>query len=325
MLRKAAYFFIAENHIISIKQIKFNMLKSLLGNKVFEVLERNFCLDYIFEVRMRNSKPLVVNYNGIMVEPKLDGKPVIATSSDIERVISVASNFSLYTVENQIKQAFITAEKGYRIGISGEIVNNIGQSTIKTIKNVYSVNIRVPHKIENCSYKLFKYIASNSEFKNTLIISPPGAGKTTMIRDLCCQFSKLNSPVNILLLDERYEIAGVKNGNTSIDVGCYTDILSGASKDFGFAQGIRALKPDIIVTDELMGREDLQGVKYAINSGVKVIATIHAKNIEMLKLKSDFLSMINDKYFERYVVLSLKNNPGNIDSIYDENLKCLYT
>ena len=301
------------------------MLKALLGNHIFEVLERNFDLDRISEVRIRNNQPIIINYDGFLIELKVYGSPMMASSIDIERVVNVASNHSLYTVENQIKQAFITAEKGYRIGISGEIVKDIGIGTIRTIKNIYSVNIRVPHKIENCSYKIFRFISSNSTVKNTLIISSPGAGKTTMVRDLCCQFSKSNKPINLLLIDERYEIAGVKNGVPSIYVGCYTDILSGASKDFGFSQGIRSLKPDVIIVDELIGLKDFESVKFAIDSVVKVIATIHADSIEKLKQKDGMNNIMDGRYFDRYVLLSSKNSPGTIEGIYDENFKLIYS
>ena len=301
------------------------MLEKLLSNHIYYALRSRFDLEFVFEVRIRANAPIVINYKGINTIVKNEaGKIIIGTKNDIERVVQVASNYSLYTVENQLKQAFITAEKGYRIGLSGEIVSECGASGIRSIKNIYSVNIRVPHKILNCSFKVFNYIYSNNEIKNTLIISPPGAGKTTYLRDICYQFSKLEKPHNILLIDERYEIAGVKNGEQTIDVGGFVDILSGASKAFGLSQGIRSLKPDIIVTDEIGTKEDFEAVTYAINSGVKVITTIHSENIEMLYEKEGLKSIIDSRYFDRYIVLSNDSGVGQCIGIYDKNLKCLY-
>jgi len=325
MLQNAAYFLLQKIHNFNYCLIKFSMLKGLLSERIFNVIESNYDVGSIYEVRIRNNCPVVINYKGIMVAIKTSsGKLIIASSRDIERVISVASNYSLYTVENQIKQAFITAQQGYRIGLTGEIVGDCNNSCIRSIKNIYSVNIRIPHKIENCSYKIFKYIYSGGEIKSTLIISPPGAGKTTYLRDICYQFSKHEKPVNILLIDERYEIAGVKDGVSSIDIGGYCDILSGASKSYGFNQGIRALRPDVIVTDELMGKDDCKSVIDAINSGVSVIATVHANSIEMIKEKNDFTDMIENRYFDRYILLSTRNGPGSVESVYDKNLKCMF-
>ena len=301
------------------------MLKKLLDEKLYSMLCSKFNIEYVYEVRIRCNSPIVVNYKGINMYLKNSfNELVMGRKNDIEKVISVASNYSLYTVENQIKQAFITAENGYRIGLSGEIVSECGVNGIKSIKNIYSVNIRVPHLIRNCCYKIFKFIYNNNKINNTLIISPPGAGKTTYLRDICYQFSKLDKPYNILLIDERYEIAGVKNGQPSIDVGLSVDILSGANKDFGFSQGVRSLKPDIIITDELQGFDDVNAIIHAINSGVKVIATIHAASIEMLREKVDLKNMIENRYFDNYIVLSANDSPGKCEGVYDKNLKMIY-
>jgi len=313
-----------KKHITRNILIKFYMLKKLLSEVLFNNINQNFKLEDVYEIRLRVNSSVVINYKGVLVLIKDNSnKNIKANKEDIERVVSVASNYSLYTVENQIKNAFITAEKGYRIGISGEIVTEDG-NTLKSIKNIYSVNIRIPHKILNCSYSIFKFIYSNKEIKNTLIISPPGAGKTTYLRDICYQFSKLDNPTNILLLDERYEIAGVKDGKSTIDVGEYCDILSGANKSYGFEQGVRALKPDVIITDEIMTESDIGAVIKAINCGVKVIATIHADSIEMLKEKSELNPLLNARCIDRYIVLSNKNRVGECVGVYDKNLKCLY-
>ena len=300
------------------------MLEKLLSNTVYKSINNNFDNSFIEEVRLRINCPVVVKYKGTCICLKDEfGSLMVADRQDIERVISVASNYSLYTVENQIKQAFITAEKGYRIGLSGEIITEFGEN-IKSLKNIYSVNIRVPHIILNCSFCVYKMLKINGAVGNTLILSPPGAGKTTLIRDLSYQLSKEKIPLNVLLLDERYEIAGVKNGVPTIKVGDCCDILSGSTKEFGFNQGIRSLAPDVIITDEIGSILDSQSIYKAINSGVRVIATIHAESIDMLKDKVETKDLLNNQCFDRYVVLSKNGFPGKLEGIYDKNLKCIY-
>ena len=129
---------------------------------------------------------------------------------------------------------------------------------------------------------------------------------------------------NALIVDERFELASCVDGFPMLDVGCYSDVVSGASKLFGFINGIRTLRPDVIITDELMEKEDAEACVKAINSGVKVIASIHAKNhLEILE-KKEFKELLTGKYFERIVVLSNRCGPGTCEAIYDQDLSCIY-
>ena len=301
------------------------MLKSLLSNEVFELLSERVDFGDVCEVRLRIGSPVVLNVKGINVcLKKNDGSFAIACREDIERVVSVASKHSLYTVENQIRQAFITAEKGYRIGISGEIVSEV-YGNLKSIKNIYSVNIRVPHVVLNCSASVYKFLKGVDGVKSTLVISPPGAGKTTFLRDLCYQMSKEPRPQNILVIDERYEIAGVKNGVPTINVVAFCDIISGSTKEFGFEAGIRSLAPDCIITDEISGDRDIECVLSALKSGVRVIASAHSDSFEKITSNPNFQKLIEYRAFERYVVLSKLERMGKCEGIFDQSFKCIYS
>ena len=157
--------------------------------------------------------------------------------------------------------------------------------------------------------------------KNTLVVSPPGAGKTTFIRDFVYQLSEKNYCLNILVLDERGEISG----GGKLNLGKFADILSFANKRQGFEQGIRALAPNLIVTDEIGGIEDVEALQYATNCGVNVLATVHASNIEDLKQKEGFDELLKNKYFSRFVFLSSRQGPGTLEAIYNENLTRIST
>jgi stage III sporulation protein AA len=288
-------------------------------------------LDYekLYEIRLRINKPIVVNYenkyfyltnHGV---DKLKKECLIATKEQIEQVIYKASNYSLYATNEELKQGFITISGGYRIGISGEIV--FDNNNIHTIKNFNSLNIRIPHNVQNCSNVAFKYIVDNDRVFNTLIISPPGAGKTTILRDLVYQFYKHNFAYNCLVIDERYEIASCNNmGDNQFDLGDFCDIISGSSKQFGLENGIRSMRPDIVFTDEIANDNDIKSINYAIGCGVAVITTVHSKNIETLKSKPYLIDMLNDKIFDRYIVLSNRKGVGTYEGIYDKNFNLLY-
>ena len=280
------------------------------------------------EIRLRAGKPAIVSMSGknfLLGESGLvfeEDKAIFLGREEIEKFIFRASENSIYAVNNQIQQGFITIAGGVRIGVCGSIVVENGK--IITINNFSSVNIRIPHEIKNCSLPIIKFLLDEKGFKNTLIISPPGAGKTTFLRDIALQISNLNLAYNLLVLDERFEIASCVNGQNLLNVGKFTDVLSGANKRFGFDVGIRALKPDIIFTDELAGEEDVNSVIVASSCGIKLAASMHAKNILQLKSNSFFIKLQESGVFERYIVLSQDNGPGTIDSVFDEKFNCLF-
>ena len=84
------------------------------------------------------------------------------------------------------------------------------------------------------------------------------------------------------------------------------------------------MNPNVIATDELITNEDVEGVKFAIRSGVSVVATVHAKSIEELKSKKYFESLISDNFFERFVVLSKRNGVGTIEGVFNEKSFALF-
>lgn len=304
------------------------MLYNIFPEWLYNKIKQDFLQDYIFEIRIRTGKPIMINYKGRYVPliihktDRFNGRyaeNVIATSDIINHILSVATKQSLYAYNEQIKQCFITTDSGVRIGICGTVVYN--ENKVSTIKNVTSINIRIPHEVTNCSDKIFRFVVSSGEVKNTLIISPPSAGKTTLIRDITKKLSDEANIQNILVVDERYEIAGL---NGEMNVGNFVDVISGSEKSFAFNSALKTMNPSVIVTDEVSKESDIESIKQTIKSGVKVIASAHAKDIQELKSKRYFESLIKDKYFDRIVVLSKRVSVGTIESVYDENLRGIY-
>lgn len=303
------------------------MIKTILPAEVLNGINK---LDFsrLNEIRLRINSPVTVSLSGkyfLLGESGVvyeEDRAIIVNKEMIEKFIFRASENSIYAVNSQIQQGFITVSGGVRIGICGTLAQENGK--IITINNFSSVNIRIPHEVKNCSLSALKFLFDSNGFKNTLIISPPGAGKTTFIRDIACQLSNLNVAYNLLILDERCEIASCVNGKPMLNVGKFTDVLSGATKEFGFEVGMRALRPDIIFTDELAGKEDVDAVLCASNCGVKVVATHHAGSIASFRKKAEFEALISAKTFDRYVVLSNELGPGTIDGIFDEKFNCIF-
>ena len=297
-------------------------LSELIGAQLFSQISSQFILAKVEEVRLRANAPIVICSEG--KNYALAGAAsnyVLADDNLLNGVIARATQNSVYAVNDQIRQLFITYKAGIRIGITGQVVDS--NNDVGTIKHINSLNIRLPHEVKGFANMALNFIVQNNKVASTLVVSSPGAGKTTLLRDICRGLGTSNKINNILLVDERQELAACIHGRPMLNVGLFTDIISGGTKQFAFLQGIRALKPNVIVTDELANSEDILAARNAVNSGVAVIASVHANSAQQLTNNPNFKSLLDDGIFTRIIVLSA-DNPNRYVGIYDNKLHCLY-
>ena len=292
------------------------MLSKILPEKIFKILDEKVNLKAVNELRFRADKPIVVCVSGknyFLTENGVSSNltnALFASKIAIEDIIFRASECSIYSVNEQIKRGFIVTDGGIRIGIGGNVVEENGQ--IKTMTNFSSCNMRFPHNVKNCSLCAYPFIVHDDKIENTLVISPPNAGKTTFLKDFVLQLSERKLSYNVLLLDERGELDNNIDSN-------FFDKIAFSTKKVGFENGIRSLSPDLIVTDEIGQEEDIDAIIYAITSGISVLATTHADSMETFLKKPRFQRVIKDKVFKRYVLLSKRNGPGTFEGVYNEN------
>ena len=231
---------------------------------------RNLSFNNLTELRLREGQPVSVEYAGAYSYLGPGGVCRLKSGAIICRgvpeILSNAMGGCVYSYAEQLKEGFITPEGGIRIGVAGEYITQNGR--IKTIARPTSLNIRIPHCVTGCSQKIFRLLSDG--LKSTLIFSRPGCGKTTILRDLARTISK-SMKLNVLVMDVRSEISGAG----TYDLGESTDVVRCGDKLAALESALRAMKPDVIITDELYGDGDFAAVKFARDCGMCVIASSH--------------------------------------------------
>ena len=282
--------------------------------------------EYLQEIRLREGKPLIFLYHDTEVIPGAKARrPYLVTKDNIREMLEYISNYSLYACEQEMRQGFITIEGGHRVGLSGQAIMENGK--VKNLKYISSVNIRVAHEMIGCADAVFPYIVCNRLLCHTLIVSPPGGGKTTLLRDLIRQISEGNSwlpGLAVGVVDERSEIGGCYMGVAQNHLGIRTDILDGCPKAEGMIMLIRSMGPQVIAVDEIGTPEDVHAIEYAMHCGCKMLATVHAESMEELRKKPLFNRMIGEGRFERYILLGNDAHVGQIEGIFDNRGSLLY-
>ncbi|MGL5694905.1 MAG: stage III sporulation protein AA, partial [Peptostreptococcaceae bacterium] len=259
------------------KNISEEVISSLslnLREKIKKIPKSNLNIE---EIRLRAQKPLILNANNkdyFYDEKENDltikmDSPYIVTREDIEQTFQIICKYSIHTFMDDIKKGFITLRGGHRVGIVGKAIVEDGQ--VKNIKHISSLNIRVSREIVGCSDRVLDHIIKNNdEVNNTLIISPPQCGKTTLLRDIVRNLSNGNKKygfkgIKVALIDERNEIGGSYLGVPQMDVGIRTDIIETCPKDIGIMMLLRSMSPNVIVTDEIGSEREIKALYTALN------------------------------------------------------------
>lgn len=282
------------------------------------------------EIRLRVNCPVQAFGSGWEVFFGRFGETAIAREAltvapeDCIQILDAIAFHSVYAIEEELKRGFITLPGGYRVGLAGRALVSAGK--LERLSGCTFFSFRVARQTKGCADSLIPSIIMNGQPVSTLILSPPGCGKTTYLRDITRQLSDGGydcPPQRVSVIDERSEIAGCNGGIPQNDVGIRTDVLDGCPKAEGMELMLRALSPQVMITDELGREEDYQAVLAASNSGVVIIASAHVGSIHDIQRRPFLKRLYESKIFERYVMLDRSKGPGTITGVYDQELQVL--
>lgn len=278
------------------------------------------------ELRLKPDQPVLCRFRDKEALLTKDGGLSAATSTlplrifsqeEMHKTVLLLADSSLYAFEQELRRGYITLPGGHRAGITGRAVLENG--AIRTIKDISAINMRIARAVEGVALPLLpQLLAADGSVHSTLLISPPRAGKTTMLRDLARLLSDGigTKPCRVGMVDERSELAAMRLGVAQIPVGLRTDVMDGCPKAEGMLLLLRSMSPDVLVTDELGRPEDAYAMAEAAHAGVRVITSAHGNNEAEIRLRPVLADLLAAGAFQRIVVLSRRRGPGTVEEVY---------
>ncbi len=252
------------------------------------------------ELRLRIERPLSLTYP----EGEAPLPQTRVLRSDLEQVLDKASEYSRYAAAETIRRGYVTASGGFRVGLCGTALPSGGGN--EGLRDLSSLAIRIPRVHEGAALPVLPEVLEDGRPLSVLILSPPGGGKTTLLRDLVrllSQGTPANPPCRVALVDERGELAAVHHGRPQLEVGPRTDVMDGCPKSLAVPMLLRAMSPQVIALDEIALDADVEAVRAAAGCGVALLATVHAASLEDLDTRPTGRALLACGVFQRAVLI----------------------
>ncbi len=252
------------------------------------------------ELRLRITRPLHL----ALPQGELALPQTRVTRSDLEQVLDRATEYSRYAAAETLRHGYLTAAGGFRVGVCGTALPSGGEN--EGVRDVSSLTIRIPRVREGAAQPVLPELVEDARPLSTLVLSPPGGGKTTLLRDLVRLLSQggpLCPPQRVALVDERGELAAVHRGRPQLEVGCHTDVMDGCPKRLAVPMLLRAMTPQVIALDEVALPADVEAVRAAAGCGVTLLATVHAASLQDLEERPVGRALLACGVFRRAVLI----------------------
>ena len=253
------------------------------------------------ELRLRIGRPMHITFP----EGESPLPQTLVIRSDLEQVLDRATEYSRYAAAETIRRGYVTASGGFRVGLCGTALP--GAEGNEGLRDVSSLAIRIPRVHEDTALPVLPELLEDGRPVSTLILSPPGGGKTTLLRDLVRLLSQgtgLCPPCRVALVDERGELAAVHRGRPQLEVGCHTDVMDACPKHLAVPMLLRAMTPQVIALDEVALEADVEAVRAAAGCGAVLLSTVHAASREELTARPVGRALLSCGVFRRAVLIT---------------------
>lgn len=234
------------------------------------------------------------------------------TGQLLERLVEIASRWSMHTVLEQLRDGYLTVEGGHRLGLCGAVVCEGG--TVRNLRHLSGANLRVARQLCGIARPVADRLWREGQLENTLILAPPGAGKTTLLRDLirCISEGESGPGLRVAVADERGELAAAWQGIAQMELGRRTDVLSGCPKAVGIPMLLRGMNPQVIAVDEITVREDICAMEQAVGCGVSLLATAHGNGMEDLRRRPLYREMMDKGIFSKLITICVSDGERRV-------------
>ncbi len=239
-----------------------------------------------WEVRLRPGQPVLAAKPGGVWR----GSHIL-TPAEVTQAAQALCGHEMAARQRELTEGFLPLPGGHRLGVCGVMGLN-------GLREVTSLCVRLAHEVKGAGECVFPLIRGFS----TLIAGPPGAGKTTMLRDIVRLYSLWGIPVGVA--DERGEIAACRDGMPQLDVGPMTDVVTGMEKAAALRLLVRSMAPKVAAVDEIGGEGDAAALREVLRCGVTVLATIHGRNFADIRQRRGMENLLEPGAFERVVCLT---------------------
>ena len=244
---------------------------------------------FIEEIRMRSGRvsPLTSCGRNILLQ-------TVLTQAEVDSFFGVICEGSLYAHSETINNGYVTLDGGIRVGICGSA--SVSNSKIMGVHSISSLNVRIPHTADHIGEPVCRMLRSYSGSKGILIYSPPGEGKTTLLRSVCAKMAGGENPLRVCVIDTRGELSASLNGQRLC-----IDVLSGYPRGIGIEIATRTLNAQLIVCDEIGGVAEAEAIIAAQNCGVPFLASAHASSVAELLHRTGVHNLHKAQVFGCYV------------------------